>query len=1048
MNRVIYINTEGFAEAEKLARQQDIKVISPTAQAARSLQVPHFSLQSLAQQIIAKDRFAEVPVLTAYRCLQETVKDVLPTADIEGTTRRVAPTLKELLRIGSWQDGATPLRDAIYRVSTASCQEAGVNIPGFESSIRRFEPLAQLAKAYQQRLRAKKLVDPAEIFWFASQLNHEKRESLLVYGYDFPHMDELQFLNAVAGDRSVLFLPVVNHPLFADNQRSLLWLQEQGWEAGERGRGGEGERGRHGDTETRRHGDTERGEGVRRKDVETRNVETRNFASLQMRDACESVGQQLCQRFLGLQSKEPDRPVGNSPNVELYIASLQKCCVSTYPHLEAEVRGVLGQVKELLLQDIPANQIALVARNETNYGSVLLDIAWEYDLPIRALYSIPLAVTRLGAWIEALGKTVMADLPFEATAKLLTHPLCSGLSPEIWVQARKSHPSGLANWQKILHPEGVDGVDLERAIDLSILSWPSEDSRENWVERLQHIFKAFNLRKRAARWAREAVAYYTFQEGLVHISKPETEILTLEEFIEEISQLTALLTVPAAPGRGGVELHTPASLVGSRYQFVFVLGMAEGLLPAPVVDNVVLDFRDRQLLRQSGIPVADAVATAQLEALSFYGLLKTATQNLTLSYPRLIDRMQMLPSPYIQKLGLTVEAAPPLSVASVELSRQVHLRDKGALEISKGRRQEAGGRRQEEEEGKRVLQIYVPASQIEDRQIEDRQQLSEPDRVLSHAYHSWTVEMGRESGQPPDEYDGAIAIGSDPDRWVFSASQLTNLGQCPFKWFSQKLLHLLDLEEAEEELSASLRGRLYHKTLELSVNWAKQQPLTPPFEAFEEGETTQIGSSFPDIQSAAIAYLETAFWQAERSEKLDKLPPFPGWAARRQEHLTRLLRAVSATDFLKEETEVLTAEQKFTGTWYGLKVKGTVDRVDRTPEGLAIVDYKTSSSIPKGVKDANGKAKLDIQLPLYIQVAASELFPEEEVVKAYYYSLGKARAFKPAQLDETTLAEFAENVKRRLQQGHYPVDPDIERAACQYCDYDLVCRQGARLSRK
>ena len=107
--------------------------------------------------------------------------------------------------------------------------------------------------------------------------------------------------------------------------------------------------------------------------------------------------------------------------------------------------------------------------------------------------------------------------------------------------------------------------------------------------------------------------------------------------------------------------------------------------------------------------------------------------------------------------------------------------------------------------------------------------ISEPDRVLSHAYHSWTVETRRESGQPPDEYDGAIAISSDPDRWVFSASQLTNLGQCAFKWFTQKLLHLLDLEEAEEELSPSLRGRLYHKTLELSVNWAKQQPpLTPP----------------------------------------------------------------------------------------------------------------------------------------------------------------------------------------------------------------------------
>ncbi len=936
MNRFIYLNSYGFDQAEKLATQEQLRAIAPTAQAARSLRLSHLSLEHLAKKILAKNQFAEAPVLRVQRYLREAVTEVLSTADVEGTARTVAATLKELLRIGSWQDQSQDQSFDRNQITSIT----GSEFTGSQWPVERFQPLAQLAGAYQQRLRAKKLVDSVEIFWFASQLKDCGRQSLLIYGYDFPQRDELQFLDAVAGDRSVLFLPVVDHPLFAENQRSLEWLQQQGWEIAP--------------------------------EQITQEVEATAL----------NLGKQLSSRFLGSNFDQTAQPLPNQ--LKVYV----------YPHLEAEVRGILGQVKELLWQQVPTNQIAIVARDETIYGPIILDVAYEYELPIRALYSIPLASTRLGAWIENLGKTVIADLPFEATARLLTHPLCSGLPPEIWVAARKSHPSGLANWQKILIRPGV----AADKIDLSILSWPKQDSRENWVERLQNVLKAFNLRKRAARWAREAVAYYTFQEGLVHLSKPETEILNIEEFIQEVSQLMALLTVPAAPGRGGVELHTPASLVGTRYEYLFVLGMAEGILPAPVADSPVLDFRSRQLLRQSGIPLSNAVETAQREALSFYALLKTATENVTLSYPRLIDRTQLLPSPYLNKLGVEVSVAPPLSLASVQLSRQVYLREKG-------------------------------------NSTKDLQQSSEVDPVLANAYHSWTVETRRESSQPPDEYDGAIATSLDPDRWVFSASQLTNLGQCAFKWFTHKLLGLLDIEEAEEELTTSLRGRLYHKTLQLSVQWAKQQ-------------ITLTGSSFKDIQSATIEHLETAFEQAEQAENLDKLPPFPGWPACRKEHLTVLKRAVSATHFLAEDTEILNTEQEFTGTWYGLKVKGTVDRVDRTPDGLAIVDYKTSSTTPKGAKDAKGKAKLDIQLPLYVQVAAPNLFPGEQVAKAYYYSLTKAKAFKAAELDQTTLAEFADNVKRRLQQGHYPVNPDVERAACQYCDYDLVCRQGTRLSRK
>ncbi|MGB5634614.1 MAG: hypothetical protein WBM86_17780 [Waterburya sp.] len=38
------------------------------------------------------------------------------------------------------------------------------------------------------------------------------------------------------------------------------------------------------------------------------------------------------------------------------------------------------------------------------------------------------------------------------------------------------------------------------------------------------------------------------------------------------NEILALLTVPAQPGIGGIELHSPTALLGTNYPYVFVLG--------------------------------------------------------------------------------------------------------------------------------------------------------------------------------------------------------------------------------------------------------------------------------------------------------------------------------------------------------------------------------------------------------------------------------------------------------------------------------------------
>ncbi|MGJ3246488.1 MAG: PD-(D/E)XK nuclease family protein [Elainellaceae cyanobacterium] len=787
---------------------------------------------------------------------------------------------------------------------------------------RRASQLIQVAQTYQTWLHQRGWVDSSELLWRSLDY-HPNSLPLFVYGYGQPTADELALINAIADEGSVYVLPYAQHPDFADIDSAIQRLETAGWRIDQ-----------------------------------TEPISQSN-----------SVGNQLSCRFV---SKD------NS--------TVNACPVHAYGDIEAEARGTLAHVKQLLIQGVSARDISIIARDEVMYGEKLLDIAWEYDVPLRALYDRPLSTTRLGGWMNLLLDVIENQFSFETTATLLSHPLCSNPDREFWSVVRDRHPSNFDAWNDVSR-EFLD-------IDLSVLRLPNHAKRKTWVERIQTILKIVNLRQRCARWARESLAFSKLEQSLYELYQPHDEPLSRTEFFQDLRDGMAIAQVAAHPRRGGVELHSPASVIGAQYDHLFIIGMAEGILPAMVKNDSVLDFFERKSLRAAGITLPSAAEQARRESLAFYHLLLTATNHIVCSYPKLVNQHEQLHSPYLDRLGLSISPIPEHPIASREELRKVILRH----EI-----------RGEDEEG-----------------VEDE--------VLIHARHAWRVERQRESSAPYDRYDGVTGI---PVNWTnhssegvaqrsFSVSQLTNLGLCPFKWFADKVLRLGEPDEVEDELSPSLRGSLYHKVLEL---------------LFSEV------SGNPDLKLTDPHLLQAVF---ERAETDLQLPVFPNWKAQRDEHLKTLNLAIQQPDFLPDGAEAIALEKEFAGNWHGFQIRGRVDRIDRTDDGLVLIDYKTSSSAPKGVSNADGKACIDLQLSIYKDVAAPALFPGERVTNAYYYSLTKGKKLKdlsklPTQ-DE--LAAVATRCQSHLNNGHFPVSPDTGRDACKYCAYDLVCRQGNRLSRK
>ncbi len=662
----------------------------------------------------------------------------------------------------------------------------------------------------------------------------------------------------------------------------------------------------------------------------------------------EETGERLSRRFL-TGATVPD-------NVQAHV----------YMHLEAEARGTLQQIKHHLLSGTPADEVVIVTGDEKLYGPMILAIAWEYGIPVRALYNIPLQETRIGSWIRLLLGTIQQRFPYEQALRLFSHPFSPCLGCDEFDKARRYQPQTLYNWRSL-------------GIYVKPLDWPAEDTGRNWIACLEKVFNTLKVSQNIKQLPREVIAYQKLVESLSFLECADEQQVPMTQFISEVLEVLQLVCVPMQPGLGGVQLQAPESLFGARYRHVFIMGMAEGVLPSPVKNNTRLDFVDRADLIEQGINLRAIEKSASQKDLSFYGLLQVATESVTLSYPKLIYHKEALESPYFSRLNL--ETSPPalMFLGSLEEARRLWL----------------------------------------------TQEVAEDDPDLPRIRKALAVELNRESAPEFDEYDGVISLPIEACQRTFSVSELSTFGQCRFRWFAERVLNLSAPEEGELDLTPSQKGRLYHKVLELLGQWSLNQ--TEPLAVMRER-------------------LEEAFSQAETLYELTKLS---AWDARRAEHLEVLRKIINFPAFLPEGNRLRLMETPFEGQWYGLTLRGIIDRIDEASDGLVFIDYKTSSSKPKGIQDHHRELKQDVQLPLYIEAATPQLFPGQSVDEAYYFSVTKGKVLaRVKRQDIQSLEHFAGFIKESLSAGCFPVQPDTRQSACEYCDMDLVCRKGPRLSRK
>jgi ATP-dependent helicase/DNAse subunit B len=259
---------------------------------------------------------------------------------------------------------------------------------------------------------------------------------------------------------------------------------------------------------------------------------------------------------------------------------------------------------------------------------------------------------------------------------------------------------------------------------------------------------------------------------------------------------------------------------------------------------------------------------------------------------------------------------------------------------------------------------------------------------------------------------------------TFSPSGLESYLECPFLFYAQRALRLEGRPpRPEKRLDAPLRGEIVHRVLAALAR--EPEPLEELFE--------RIFQSICDAHAAPRGYRA----EQHRRHMLDDLTAF--------------LRDIALPPPAATSTEV-SFDLSF---GEGLRVRGRLDRLDRTPAGAVVIDYKYS---PRASVLARVNGERSLQGPLY--ALAAEALTGQRVAAMLFAGLRRDGKYDRPTLEgwsapETGLPgqpltrEWLEGGRALAFQaaggiwsGRFAPDPADARR-CRTCEARDVCRYEA-----
>ena len=480
---------------------------------------------------------------------------------------------------------------------------------------------------------------------------------------------------------------------------------------------------------------------------------------------------------------------------------------------------------------------------------------------------------------------------------------------------------------------------------------------------------------------------------------------------------------------------------------VFIVGLAEGMCPAPPHDDTLLPDIDRR--RAHSGELALGVARVGLQHRALVAAMSAARRQCVLGFPRGDHRggRTRLASRWLLDVLGDLTGQRPSGDALGQIDHPAFVEVPSFL---------AGLRR------------ATVAAHVTERRLQVLSGVTSSELLTRHRVatpmlaRGISAQLARASASFT-EWDGNLAgcdVPSPANGAVLSATRLESWATCPFRYFLSSLLHVRERAAPDEldEVAPINRGSLMHRILERFIGEVVGRPPT---------DRPQPGTSWTAADAArlhVIAGEEFALLEARGLTGAAVL-----WRLE-QRDLRRDLDRFLLDDALIREREQCVPDAVERPFGFGdatplevtlrpdrvLAFRGWIDRVDRGVDGRAIVfDYKTGKRDPfKALLSDPVVRGTKLQLPLYALAVASS---PDDVGAAHYWFVssptGDPRVgydVDAARLDRTreVLATIVDGIEAGMFVAHAGPNNAFfgTNENCRWCDFDRVCPRGREQS--
>ena len=505
-----------------------------------------------------------------------------------------------------------------------------------------------------------------------------------------------------------------------------------------------------------------------------------------------------------------------------------------------EVEMIGRAVKTLILDGVPAAEIAVVYADLGAVREALRSMGREFQIPLRLYGGEPLAASSVCAFVldalEASGAWQHGEI-----LELLTAPwmdtdgageALTGAFPVICRLA--GIVAGNAQWTQRLQRlrKELSGPERERGPEtgLFLRRHPrveeAVDALLARVERLAHAlamvpatgdlpgfsrataeFMATLALDEAVRThapesirAREAAALEALQDLLGRLDAGHFGAggsLTRADFARFLRQACGAqaFRVPQTPReRQGVRCLGVKNIRGLRFRYVFFGGLNEGVIPGSPGVNAVYSEEDVRELREAGIPLELRELRAEQEFAAFHHVLEAAQDRLWFLWRTATpDGKPLLRSPFLNDL-LRLFPARPVERRPCARASTI-----------------------------RPFPTPHPRAMCSNNVFATQGALPNPCGAVSRTpCAARPVEKQRYSPAPFDAFDGMLSKASNRETvaerfgepHVFSATELEDYRQCPFRFFALRLLRLMQVERPVAAFDRGVLGIVIHRILE------------------------------------------------------------------------------------------------------------------------------------------------------------------------------------------------------------------------------------------